>query len=95
MVYDLAKAYQESDDKANFTPERTVHKKRSDAVRTPEFVDVVDEAIQEDPTKSMRKIAVEMHASRRTIQRTVKDDLNYTSYVFAHRHLKIKRKGEC
>ena len=42
MVYVLAKACQESDNKTNFTPERKIHKKRSDAIRTPEFVDVVD-----------------------------------------------------
>ena len=57
MVYDLAKAYEASDDKENFRPERKIHKKRSGAIRTPEFVVDVIEIVKENPSKSIRKIA--------------------------------------
>ena len=70
MVYDLAKAYEASDDKENFRPERKTHKKRSGAIRTPKFVADVVEIVKENPSKSMRKIAKEMGTSRRTIGRT-------------------------
>lgn len=62
MVSDPAKAYKVSDDKDNSRPESKIHKKRFGGIRTPEFVvDVV--------TKNIRKIAMEMGSSRRTIVR--------------------------
>ena len=69
MVYDLAKAYEASDDKENFRPER---KKRSDAIRTPEFVADVVEIVKENPSKSIRKIAEKLGTSSQTIGRTVR-----------------------
>ena len=87
MVYDLAKAYEASDDKENFRPERKTHKKRSGAIRTPKFVADVVEIVKENPSKSMRKIAKEMGTSRRTIGRTVKEDLNFKSYKLRRRQL--------
>ena len=88
MVYDLAKAYAASDEKDNFTPHHKAHKKRSDVIRTSDFVEDVAEVVKEDPSKSMRKIAMEVGASRRTVERTVKQDLHLKSCVheapFAH-----------
>ena len=67
MVYDLAKAYEASDNKENLRPERKTHKKCSDAIRTPEFVANVVKIVVENFSKSIRKIAREMGTSRRTI----------------------------
>ena len=87
MVYDLAKAYEASDEKENFRPERKTYKKRSGAIRTPEFVADIVEIVKENPSKSIRKIAKEMGTSRRTIGRTAKEDLNFKSYKLRRRQL--------
>ena len=87
MVYNLAKAYEASGDRENFRPERKTHKKRSGTIRTPEFVADVVEIVKENPSKSIRKIAKEMGSSRRTIGRTVKEDLNFRSYELKRRQL--------
>ena len=94
MVYDLAKAYDSSKEKDFFTPERKCHKKRTDTIKTPEFVQGVAEVVKEDPTKSMGKIAAEVGASRRTVERVVKDDLNLKCYVLAQRHLLTEDQKE-
>ena len=78
IVYDLAKAYEASDDKENFRPECKTHK-HSGAIRTPKFVVNVVKIVKENPSKSIRKIAKEMGTSRRTIGCTVKEDLNFKS----------------
>ena len=94
MVYELAKAYESATEKEIFTPERKAHKKRADTIRTPEFVQGVAKVVKEDPSKSMGKIAAEVGASRRTVERVVKDDLNLKSYVLARRHLLTEDQKE-
>ena len=86
MVYDLAEAYEASDDKENFRPKRKTHKERSGAIWTPEFAADV-EIVKGYPNKSIREIAKEMGTSRGTIGRTVKEDLNFKSYKLRRRQL--------
>ena len=92
MVFDLAKAYEASDDKENFRPEHKTHKKRSGAIRTPEFVADVVGIVKENPRKSIKKITKEMGTIRRTIGRTVKEDLNFKSYK-VKRYQLLRRGG--
>ena len=83
----LRRQYEASDNKENFRPECKTPKKRSGAIRTPEFVADVVEIVKENPSKSIRKITKEMGTSRRTIGRTVKEDLNVKSYKLRWRQL--------
>ena len=55
MVYDLAKAYEASDNKENFRPECKTHKKHSGAIRTPKFVADVVEIVNENSSKKKQR----------------------------------------
>lgn len=61
MVCDSANAYVASDVRDDFSPERKTHKKRSGAIRTPDFV--------ADAIKNQR------NGQQQTIYRIVKEDL--------------------
>lgn len=87
FVYEIKKAYDAAEDKDSFTPERKTHKRRSDSVRTEDFVANVKAKVDEDPTKSMNKIARELEVSETTVRRTIHQDLNLKSYVVKRRHL--------
>ena len=60
---------------------RKRHCRRSDIIRTPEFVSSVQAAIDEDPGKSMRALVRELQVDDATIRRVVLEDLRYKSYV--------------
>ncbi len=45
-----------------------------------EIVEKVQEAINEDPGQSMRKLAEELEVSEWLIRKIVKDDIYYRSY---------------
>ena len=66
---------------SSFVSERKKHSRRSDTVRSCEFVEELEEIIDADPTKSMREIARKINVSESTIRRAVHDDLRYKSYV--------------
>ena len=87
VVYDLKKAWEAADSKEDFTAQRKNHRKRSDSLRTGEFVSDVAEKVKADPGQSMATIAKAMNVSKSTIHRTVHDDLGMKSYAIRKRQL--------
>jgi hypothetical protein len=62
-----------------FDIKRKQHRRRSDA-HSMELVDRVQEAINEDPGRSMRQLAEELEVSEWLIRKIVKEDIRYRSY---------------
>ena len=60
---------------------RKKHSRRPDTIGTPDFIQQVREAVDEDPGKSMRPIAQHMDVAERTVRRVVSESLRYKSYV--------------
>ena len=87
LVYRIKKQFEACDDPETFTGERKAHKRRSDAIRSPEFVTKVKQRIQDDPSKSTVALAFEMNVNKSTISRTVAKDLNMKSYCLRKCHL--------
>jgi hypothetical protein len=69
-----------------FDIKRKQHRRRSDA-HSMEFMDRVQEAIDDDPGRSMRQLAEELEVSERLIRKIVKEDICYRSYSL--------RRGQC
>jgi hypothetical protein len=63
----------------DFDLKRKQHRRRSDAHGV-EMVAKVQEAINEDPGRSMRKLAEELEVSEGLIRKIVKQDIHYRSY---------------
>ena len=63
----------------DFDVKRKQHRRRSDA-HSQEMVDRVQELINEDPGRSMRKIAEDLEVSEFLIRHIVKEDIRYKSY---------------
>ena len=61
LVYRIKKQFEVCDDPETFTGERKTHKRRSDAIRSPEFVTKVKQKIQDDPSKSMAALAFKIN----------------------------------
>ena len=61
--------------------ERKRHCQRSDCIRTPEFVNSVQAAIDENPGKLMRALTNELEVDKSTIRHVAQEDLHYKSYV--------------
>ena len=87
LVYRIKKQFEACDNPKTFTGKRKTHKRRSDAIRSPEFVTKVKQTIQDDPSKSMVALAFEINVNKSTISRTVAKDLNTKSYCLRKRHL--------
>lgn len=97
QVYALAKQYNESDDKENFTADRSTHSKRSDCKRTPAFVKKLKKKINTDGGTKMNDLSRDMGVSRATISLAVRKDLGYNSFILRRRQLlteqnKVNRK---
>ena len=75
LAYRIKKLFEACDDPETFTGERKTHKRRSDAIRSPEVVTKVKQRIQDDFSKSMAALAFEMNVNKSTISRTVAKDL--------------------
>jgi len=56
------------------------HETRSDKVRTSQFVQKVQDIIDEDPSKSIRTISKDLQVSECTI-RIIHEDIRYKSYA--------------
>jgi transposase len=83
-VYNV-KARYDTEIEAGKSPEeissaRKPHRRRSDA-KDNDFVEKVQEIIDEDPGRSMRSIARELQVSDSTIRRIVEEDIHYKSYA--------------
>lgn len=63
------------------TSQRKQHSRRSDSIRTSEFINAIQSAIDESPGKSMRALAKDFQVDEATIRRVVHEDLRYKSYV--------------
>ena len=86
VVYRLKKEFHSCEDKDSFTSERKTHKRRSDTVRTDDFVAEVQEKVRDKPETSMAALAAEMGVHRSTISKTIKD-LGMKSYTLRRRQL--------
>ncbi|XP_025161066.1 uncharacterized protein LOC112589993 [Harpegnathos saltator] len=60
---------------------RKKHEERSDTTRNTQFVQQVQEIVDESSSKSMRAIARDLNVSESLIRRVVHEDLRYRSYV--------------
>jgi len=60
---------------------RKRHEERSDTIRNTQFVQQVQEIVDESPSKSMRAIARDLNVSEGLIRRVVHENLRYKSYV--------------
>jgi len=60
---------------------RKRHEERSDTTRNTQFVQQVQEVVDESPSKSMRAIARDLNVSEGLIRRVVHENLRYKSYV--------------
>ena len=56
-------------------------------VRTPAFLAKLKAKIKEDPTCSMRRLAIHFKVSEHTIRQAVHEDLNMKSYARTQKHL--------
>ena len=70
-----------SDDNVGSVVTRRKQKPRSDTVRTLQFVQQVQDIIDEDPSKSIRAISIDLQSSKCIIRRIVHKDIRYKSYV--------------
>lgn len=83
LVYRVKASYDQglaAGDLSTSTPHRKQHSRRSDSLRTPEFVAKLQNLVDEDPGRSMRSLAAELGVSEGTIRNTVHEDLRYKSY---------------
>jgi len=60
---------------------RKRHEERSDTTRNTQFVQQVQEIVDESPSKSMRAIARDLNVSEGLIRRVIHENLHYKSYV--------------
>ena len=68
FVHKVRKELEASNGDFSSVSERKKHSRRSDAVRSSDFVEEIQNVIDADPSKSMRAIAEEIHVSERTIR---------------------------
>ena len=61
--------------------QRKTHKRRRDSIRTPEFVEELQNVIDEDPGKSKRSLARELNVSEGTVRKCVHEDIRYKYYA--------------
>ena len=81
FVFKVLKELKDKNGQISPVAKRKKHQQRSDSIRTPEFVQRVQNIIDESPQKSMRSIAKDLNVSEATIRRTCHEDLRYKSYV--------------
>ena len=62
------------------TAVRDEHSRRSDCMRDAEFIARVQDMVNNDPGRSMRAMARELHVSEKLIRQCVKEDIRYKSY---------------
>ena len=102
FVYKVRMELEINDGNVSPVAKRKKHFQRSDAIRTPEFIQNVQKIIDEDPGRSMRSIAKGLKVSEWTIRTVVHQDIRYKSYVMRkcqfvsaktqeNRHMRSKR----
>lgn len=73
---------------------RKRHCRRTDIIRTPEFINSVQAAINEEPGKSIRALDRELQVEETTIRRVVHEDFRYKSIRDAERTIYVRENQE-
>ena len=73
---------------------RREHKLCSVTVKTPQFVQQVQDTIDEDPSKSIRAVSRELQVSECTVLRIVHEDIRYKSFVMRRGQFTYVRDNE-
>ena len=79
-VSDIRKSLMETRDVFAVLERKTKSKEDVRMTRDPDFIVKVQEMIEEDPTKSMRRMSDELNTSKWTINQTIREDLKCKSY---------------
>ena len=79
-MWKIRKELEDSGGDFEAVAKRSSHQKRSDCLRSCNFVDNVKNMIETDPGKSMRSIARDMGRSEGLVRKCVSEDLRYKSY---------------
>ncbi|QQP40452.1 Uncharacterized protein FKW44_014491 [Caligus rogercresseyi] len=85
-VKSIRSELEESNNNYEKVVERKKGKRRSDFLRTPEFVEKLQKKVQEDPSKSCTKLAEELGVGNTTVRVCINEDLRY--------HFYKRRKGQ-
>lgn len=81
FVYKIKSKVDNSEHPKDISTKRKKHDRRSDTIRTPEFIAKVQEMVDNDPSQSMNALSKELGVAYGTIHRTIHEDLRYRSYV--------------
>ena len=81
FVHKIRRELEASDGNVENVAKHRKHKPRSDAVRTPQFVQQVQDIIDEDPLISIRAFSRDLQVSEFLIRRSVHEDIRYKSCV--------------
>ena len=79
-VSDIRKGLKETMDVSAVLKRKTKSKEDARKTRDPNFIAKVQNMIDEDPTKSMRRMSVELNTSKWTINQTIRQDMKCKSY---------------
>ncbi|QQP36730.1 Uncharacterized protein FKW44_021914 [Caligus rogercresseyi] len=85
-VKSIRSELEESNNDYEKVVERKKGKRRSDFLRTPEFVEKLQKKVPEDPSKSCTKLAEELGVGNTTVRVCINEDLRY--------HFYKRRKGQ-
>ena len=88
FVHKVRRELEASDGNVESVAKRRKHKPRSDTVRTPQFVQQVQDIIDEDLSKSIRAISRDLQVSECTIRRIVHKDIRYKFCVTSRSQFK-------
>ena len=97
-VFRVAKEYKLKN--GTVTPSSKKSDRSGSKKRSPEFLAILQEKINEDPGTSIRNLAVQMNVCDRTMRRAISEDLRCKSYVIKVRQMlsdamKDKRVDRC
>lgn len=74
--------------------QRKEHSRRSDAIRDQDFVARVQGMVDNDPSKSMRAIARDLHVSEHCVRNCMMEDIRYKSYKMRKGQLLTEKMKE-
>ena len=79
-ILDIRKALKETRDVSAVLERKMKSKEDARKTRDADFIDKVQEMIDEEPTKSMRRMSEELNTSKWTINQTISEDLKCKSH---------------
>ena len=93
-VYEIAKKFNNDlasqkgpDESKVLSPARKKRLVASNRKRSPEFLQRLQNLIEDDPMKSIRRLAMELGEAESTVRLAVHEDLRYKPYVIKQRQL--------